>query len=125
MVIININTEVADERIKDLLCNALEGGSNYWYVIKGYNYPEGQTKESLKLEFPHLDLPFDGGSLTIGVFGDNAYDKVLDKEALLKGLKIMARDYLKHYTDFISENDDAITGDVFLQCALYGEVIFS
>lgn len=28
----------------------------------------------------------------------------------------------KHYGDFISGNDDAITGDVFLQCLAFGEI---
>lgn len=117
-----IAIEISNKRIKDLLCNALEGGSNYWYIIKKYNYSkEHPTPE---LEFPHLDLPFFGGSLTIKDIDGDMPNKILDYKALEKGLQILADKYPTNFADFISENDDAITGDVFLQCALYGEVIF-
>lgn len=117
--------EVSEERIKDLLTNALEGGSNYWYIIKKYNYPPGQTKESLGIEFEHIEVPFQGGSILMGESeGDPEYDKVLDRAAIDRGLQLMAEKYPKHWADFIVENDDATTGDVFLQLALFGEVVF-
>jgi hypothetical protein len=31
----------------------------------------------------------------------------------------------KTFADFLKEDDDATTGDVFLQCCLFGEVQFS
>ncbi len=116
---------VSDKRIEDLLCDAFEGGSNYWYVIKKFNFPPGQTKKSLGITYPHIELPLKGGSLLIGeVEGNPEYDKVLDRAAIERGLQLMAEKYPKHYADFMAENDDAITGDVFLQSALYGEVVF-
>jgi hypothetical protein len=30
----------------------------------------------------------------------------------------------RHFADVLNENDDAGTGDVFLQCCLFGEIIF-
>jgi hypothetical protein len=36
----------------------------------------------------------------------------------------MAQAYTRHFADFINQNDDAITGDVFLQCCLLGEVLY-
>lgn len=120
-----VTASVSDERIQDLLTSALEGGSNYWYIIKKYNYPPGQTRQSLGIQFPHTELPFKGGSLLIGdIEGDKEYDKILDRSAIQKGLQLMAEKYPKHYADFLSKNDDAATGDVFLQLALFGEVVF-
>ena len=119
-----VRVSVSDQRIKDLLANALEGGSNYWCWITSYNYPEGQTRETMKLEFPRIDLPFAGGSLTIVDFEGDMPDKVLDRKALLKGLSIMAKDEPRHFADFMSQHDDAITADVFLQCACFGKVIY-
>jgi hypothetical protein len=122
---VTLAIEVPDERIQALLCDAFEGGSNYWYVIRAFNYPPGQTKKSLGIEFAHLELPLkEGGSLTIGEIGKTMPDKVLDRDAIQKGLKIMAEKYPAHYADFLAENDDATTGDVFLQCCLYGEAVF-
>lgn len=123
--IMKVVINIPEKRVQDLLCNALEGGSNYWYFIESFNYPTGQTKESLKLEFPHLELPFvDDGSLTIKDIEGDMPDKILDRKALQKGLRVMASKFPRHFGDFISENDDATTGDVFLQCALYGDVIY-
>ena len=117
---------VSDERLQDLLCNALEGGSNYWYMIDSFNYPEGKNKDNMPLQFRHLELPFKGGSLTISCTEDDSIrPAVLDYHALRQGIRRMAKLYPKHYADFINEDDDAITGDVFLQCCLYGKVIYS
>jgi hypothetical protein len=49
---------------------------------------------------------------------------MLDRVAILEGLRIMAEKEPRHFADFMTENDDADTGDVFLQCCLYGEVIY-
>ena len=117
-----ITVKHEDQRVQDLLCNALEGGSNYWYQIRAYNFPEGATKASLGIEFTHLELPFkEGGSITIGALGHEMPDKVLDRKSLRRGLALMANNHPNHYADFLKENDDATTGDVFLQCCLYGK----
>ena len=50
--------------------------------------------------------------------------KRLDLNAIKKGLQIMAEKYPRHMGDFLNENDDADTGDVFLQCCLFGEAIY-
>lgn len=122
---IKIILKISAQRIQDLLCNALEGGSNYWYEIMSFNYPERQTKESLNIEFQHLELPFKAGSLTIR---DNEEaklgDKILNLQTITEGLQIMADKFPNHFSDFLKEDDDAITGDVFLQCCLFKDVIY-
>lgn len=41
-----------------------------------------------------------------------------------RGLELMRDKYPRHYADLVEENDDAITGDVFLQLAVFGELIY-
>ena len=41
-----------------------------------------------------------------------------------KGLELMRDQYPHHYADLVEEEDDAITGDVFLQLAVFGELIY-
>lgn len=124
---IKIGMDIPIRSVQDLLCNALEGGSNYWYFIKAFNYPEGETIESLGIAFSHLELPFKCGSLTIHDIsgeGDDKKDMILDFPAIVEGLQIMADKEPYHFANFLQENDDAETGDVFLQCCLFKEVIY-
>ena len=48
----------------------------------------------------------------------------LNREKLIAGLQVMASKYPRHFANFMSENDDAETGDVYLQCCLFGEIVY-
>jgi len=121
-----VKFKISKERISDLLDTAFEGGSNYWYVIREHVYPAGKTVHDYK--FPYLELPLtEGGSLIIDSKDDpdkKYSSKVLNLESIKKGLEIMAVRFPGYFQDFLNENEDAITGDVFLQCCLFGEVVF-
>lgn len=124
---ITITQTISIQRVQDLLCDAFEGGSNYWCRIEKYNYPDNETKESLKIEFPHIELPFREGSLIlkdISGEGDEKKDYILNLPAIIEGLQIMADKESRHFADFLSENYDSITADVFLQCCVFKEVIY-
>lgn len=41
-----------------------------------------------------------------------------------KGLELMRDQYPRHYADLVEENDDLITGDVWLQLAVFQDVIY-
>jgi hypothetical protein len=116
---------IPGQRVSDLLCNAVEGGSNYWIEYADIKYPEG-TKRS-DYEFPILEVPFFPGGMVIFHICNPEPElegKVLNLETIQKGLEIMMAQYPNHYADFIAENDDAITGDIFLQCCLFGKPVF-
>jgi hypothetical protein len=78
--------------------------------------------------FKHLDYPLNvGGSLTISSNDEDDkehHGKILNISTIKIGLQVMAVKYPRHWQDFIQENADACTADVFLQCCLFGEVIF-
>jgi|SRR6185369_4028355 len=127
------------ERIRGLLCSAFEGGSNYWYRIEKANFPEGRSAADYKeggdgqdgkwyWHWSQLVPTHEGGSLIVtNSFGDEIGGKkqwTLDLDAIKRGLQIMAEKYPRHYGNFIAENDDADTGDVFLQCCLFGELVY-
>lgn len=118
------------ERIADLLCCALEGGSNYWYLIKEFRKPATMTNRTdADRVFKHLDYPTnEGGGLLIttleGDENNGATEWWLDLPTMQRGLTVLAEKYPTHFADFAAENDDATTGDVFLQCCLFGEVVY-
>jgi|SRR5882672_2893936 len=122
-----VTTHVSKERMSDLLCNALEGGSNYWYRIEKFVEPPSLTfRSDPKTIFTHLDYPMnDGGALEISSLEEPEREHVmLTLDKLRKGLTLMAEKYPHHWTDFLKENDDATTGDVFLQLAVFGELVY-
>lgn len=125
-----VHQEVTAERVSDLICSALEGGSNYWYMIEKKIEPTAWTFDSEKVSPRHYigDYPLNpGGKLIFSVRependDEKAARHELTWETIASGLNVMARDYGETFGNFMSENDDAETGDVFLQCCLFQEV---
>lgn len=120
----NIQIKITDEQFKDMLCCACEGGSNYW--IEKVDAP--RSKRPALAEYWH-EAPVYGGTVTFHVSeGEPIEGKgtafVLNRSSLERGAQIMAKKCPAHFADWINENSDATTGDVFLQCCLFGEVIF-
>ena len=88
--------------------------------------------ESLRDEYKDMDhylLPFiTGCGLVISnrqaEEGEDVKEHRLDRAALGRGLSLMPHKYTHHWRDFVEENSDAITADVFLQLCLFGDVIY-
>ena len=118
-VTVTTSIEVTKKRLSDLLCGAAEGGSAYWARSNDNNHKE------VGAEYWFEAPLYENGFFTIE---DQTYDKKYEYRVTLgeieKGLQVMAELYPKHYADFMSENEDAITGDVFLQCCIFNEVIY-
>lgn len=129
-----IAVEIAGNKItwamvRNLLCTSLEGGSNYWYFIDKFveptvgHVPWGDDTQT----FRHLDFPVRAGGALILSDKECGFEgeiKPVNRETLVEGLKVMAAKYIDHFADFVKENDDATTGDVFLQCVCFGEAIY-
>ena len=130
--------DVPEQRLRDMLTCAFEGGSNYWYLIDESEtvYADGLSYEDFKeggkltdpdnYHHPLEIIPFTKGcSLHIRDKNDNGcWGYFLGLAELEAGLQVMAEKYPRHFSDMLEENDDADTGDVYLQCCLFGEVIF-
>lgn len=125
-----VNTMISADAVRNLLTSAFEGGSNYWYMITRKIVPRG-------IECRYLsDVPLvKGGTLvfTTEAAGDEAMLaddgkslKVfrLNRLAIQVGLTVMAAKFPKHFADIVTEDCDQNTADVFLQCCLFGELIY-
>ncbi len=129
-----IDVPITEQRVRDLLCTAFEGGM-YWCDVAGSTLREDLTIEDFKEGgseankvgeyFPSFYLvPFvEGCSLTLRDHEDDA-EYTLDAAAMKRGLEIMAAQEPRHFDDFMAENDDAITAYVWLQCCCLGEVVY-
>jgi hypothetical protein len=115
-------------RLSDLLCCGFEGGIGYWATITGYVKPSEMTfRRDPDHLYKHLDYPLNpGGAVNLeeDTGDEDPAHWTLDMAAIKRGCEVMARDYPKHWADFLGENDDANTGDVFIQCCVLGEVVY-
>ena len=133
-IILTINQphQISSEQIGHLLTSALEGGSNYWM---SWDYSSKYKKwvnmtlplhtvnfEGTFFTFPQYLIQHDAYGLTIRESDGVKHNLTLNK--MKKGLKIMASNYPKHFHNFITGNEDAQTGDVFLQCCVLKKVIY-
>lgn len=121
--------DIPRERVGDLLSCAFEGGSNYWLTVKEEREPKAMPFRWMAnvLDDPtyYTDYPLNrGGFLMVGDIEGDMPDGLLDLGTIRHGLQIMADKYPRHFATFLNENEDAETGDVFLQCCLWGEIIF-
>lgn len=129
-------TAITRDQIAGILCTAFEGGFSSWASLVKYVYAEGVSKADFKEGgrfydkdwVPYLIVPQTEGCALIikdvedGVPGGPFFR--LDRCAIQHGLTVMREKAPRHFADFINENDDAVTGDVFLQCCLFGEVVY-
>lgn len=135
---ITVKKEIPRQRIVDLLCCGYDDA--LWIDSFQYNPAGKPTEEECREICVKLGIhpdhhrkevyPVVGGSHFIRIHhtgaenpsGKNYTD--LNLELCLKGLKIMAEKYPLHFDTFINESEDAITGDVFIQCCVFGEIVF-
>jgi hypothetical protein len=124
---IDIHLSVSIKDIADLLCSALEGGSNYWYEIARFQKPHAWTfRFDDKKVYRHIDYPLNpGGALQITSMEEPDREAaILNLDGIQAGLNLMAQKMPQQFANFMKEEGDETTGDVFLQFCLYGEVIY-
>ena len=109
------------DRVQDLLVSAFEGGSNYWYYgLRVKALPEGYEE---KPQHWHAEVPCQpGGEVSFRDMDGGRH--TLSMETLERGIRTMRSRYDRHYRNVLSENEDAETGDVFLQCCVFGGVVY-
>ena len=127
-----VTTEtVLTKHVRDLLITAFEGGSNYWYRgLRCGELPAGTRKADLECWYAEVPLQ-EGGSVKFkdayepdtDLIDDDGYYS-LTLVGVTRGLAIMRENHPRHWADFTQKNDDAITADVFLQCCIFGEIVY-
>ena len=124
---ITVPVDIPQERLHDLIVTSVEhsgyGSFNYSDARKP---PHDVADELDTYEYPLHE----GGSITFNDKyeeedgAEELEDFILDLPAIQRGLEIMAHAYPRHFQDIVSESGDVITADVFLQCALLGEIVY-
>ena len=127
---ITVKMDVTTQRVADLMVTAFEGGSGYWCHAAQI---EAEAPDRPMGTIYYADPAFwdNGGIIRVSFDDPDADDegestgrKTVGLPELAAGLQIMAEKYPSHFADFIAENDDADTGDCFLQCVVLGDIVY-
>ncbi len=94
-----------------MLANAAKGKDTLWYADEEYWKNAG----GMIADHDDPDTSDDG---------DGSKQTLVTKESIIAGLQKMAEKSPSHFADMISENDDAITHDVFAQYVILGEIVY-
>lgn len=125
---VNVTVPVRKQTLMDLLCTAVEGGSNYWASFRA-------IKRTSDLDY-----------LEVRVVETEAHNDVGEQlrlnvtaEDLAKGIERLAQAAFnweesdgkrgfatagKHFADAVFDVGDATTADVVLQMTVFGELIY-
>jgi hypothetical protein len=123
---VKVTKTFTNDQIAGLLCTGFEGGDTAsWAEIVKKVKPKTQADfEGDWLEYPLYSYPLGTGGQVVVKDKYTSQEHILDRKAIQRGLEIMAEKYPRHFNDFVDEQDDAITGDVFIQCCVLGDVIY-
>jgi hypothetical protein len=130
---IKVQVDLDFAQVTTLLVGAFEGGSNYWIDHTAW----GDRLCQHHVESPYADQRLGacysdvmawaaerGKQFEVLVEDNDGAKRFITPESLAHGAIVMARDYPRHYRAMALENDDAETSDVYLQCVLFGEVVY-
>jgi hypothetical protein len=130
---ISINIELTREVLEDIFVTALEGGSNYWYLI------QEEAIKKVRAVVPDRSIPF-SQALFSAVYDHNVdvdihdIEEDEDEEAVgTISMTTMNERIQKCATDDnswailneINENGDATSSDVIFQYIVLGEVVYA
>jgi hypothetical protein len=116
---INVPITITGRRIADLMVTAIEGGSGYW--CKQIDLRAGIATAKPWYD----DAQLYEGLFSIALVTDEGEEVRITNEGLEKAFQLMAEQFqTSHWSDFLEENEDADTADVFLQLWAFGEVVY-
>ena len=110
---------VSGRRIADMVVGAIEGGSNHW--LRRFRLESASIPPVARPWYDDEHL-WDG-TFSIKAVWDNG-TKNITQDDVKAGLDVMSAVYPKHFAELASENDDADTADVFMQCVLFRETVY-
>lgn len=114
---ISATFDITKQQVADLVVTALEGGSNDWL---GGCEPPYMTRK----DYANADNYGDRMVHRTFSVDEDEETYVFDRIAIRRGLALMANQFPTAFKDLVEDNADAETADIFMQCALLGDVVY-
>ena len=118
--------KVTRQQVANTLWHAFTG-EIAWFRITETVPPRNLSFRSIDQISPGIvDYPLnEGGLVRMVSTGPKGENFELRLDLIAGGLEVLATYYPRHFADLVNENADPITADVFLQCCLFGELLYS
>lgn len=130
---LTIRVPLTDEKLRDVLTDAFEGGIDYWMDRYEYIEPtqphedaDRLRSDSVKDYPPYAWLPLVPWSSVMVYTDDDPHEPhYLNRAALQQGLDLLPSVAEgRHMRALLKGNHDAETADVLVQLSLFGEVVY-
>jgi hypothetical protein len=138
---IKAEIEFNEERVYNLFCSVMYDNHNPFYVVplemnrvNKYLIGNPDAFNNLVGDFKHNTHVFEPKVIAYLKANPRHYFRLEDEysgdvhkltwKKMCDGIKVMIQKQPSHFSDVMQDNDDAITADVWIQCALLGEVIY-
>lgn len=115
-IAVTVLTQIPRQRLSDLLCSAVEGGTGYWAQVS--DMTRTANSDYVSVRFHEIER------LTPRASRAKPIVKLITLEEMARGLELASTLAPQHFADFMAENDDAVTADVIVQLAMFGEVVY-
>lgn len=128
---ITLKTRITQDHIDNIIVGALEGGSNYWYIVdeRGIvGLPErkgdGSVEDSLAMRISKGMMEQNGFNMP--VFDLSNYDLLgtLTREKMEKALATVSEMYPEVLQRILLNEEDADDCDIVFQFAIMGDLVF-
>lgn len=122
--VMKVELEFSNDYIANVICSGIEGGIGYW--CKSVDYTMLGEIDALMVRY-HQPL-YAGGYIRFELReaheGKTLY--TMRKNNVEDALRVILEKYPHHFGACVADGDsqDAMTGDVLIQCALFGEIVY-
>ncbi len=127
---INITQKISLSHFEEIIVSALEGGSNYWYMLESPEYWNDLSGEEGEPESTRIAKSlFENPDFKMNVYdieddGEGDPLGTVTQASMLGALSYAQQEYPHVYHDLMEGQGDANTADVLFQLAVMGEVVF-
>lgn len=131
---IMVPTEINWDQVANAFVGAVEGGSTDWLnaFLCAPDEHSQNLRRSIKLKhdvwYATPEYWRENGGAVLKYDnpsdGPDQVERTIGKHNIIVGLRLMADKSPRHFTDLITENDDAITHDVMVQYIVFGEIVY-
>ena len=129
-----VELTIQDERLHDIFCNAMYSSRDLLVVEEEWDKINEHWNSPLNKDVRELHpAPYIERKMWTYIEAGKSiafYDEYQEQfcelswQRVVDGTNKMAKSYDWHFMNIITEDDDAITADVWLQCVLLGEVVY-